>query len=115
MRSFFNSFQYAFQGIRWALQQRNMRIHFIAAIFVTIAGFYFTVSAIEWCILCICIGLVIGAECLNSAIEEMANFIHPEKHEKIKRIKDLAAAAVLLFALVSLIIACIIFIPKIYT
>lgn len=115
MRSFFNSFQYAFQGIRWALQQRNMRIHFLAAILVIIAGFYFTLSAVEWCIVCICITSVMAAECLNSSIEEIANFIHPEKHEKIKRIKDLSAAAVLLCAITSLIIARIIFVPKIYS
>ncbi len=113
MHPFFKSFTFAWNGLRVAFSQRNMRIHGICAILVIVLGFYFSISAIEWCVLLLCIALVIAAECLNTAIELISDFIQPQKDEKIKIIKDVAAAAVLICAVFSVIIGCIIFIPKI--
>jgi len=59
------------------------------------------------------VGFVFSMEIINSAIEQLADFVSPDYHEAIKKVKDLSAAAVLISALVSVIIACIIFIPKI--
>ena len=108
------SFKHAFNGLRILLkEEHNARIHLIAAICVLIAGYVFQVSNYEWIALIFAIGLVFGLELINSSIENMADFVSPEKHDKIKKIKDLSAAAVLLGTVTALIIGLIIFVPKI--
>ena len=69
-----------------------------ASVLLIIAGFYFEISAIEWMVQLIAIALVMSAEALNSAIEEIADFIHPEYHKKIGYTKDIAAGAVFFVA-----------------
>lgn len=108
------SFRYAFQGLKLLfLKEHNVRIHIVAAIFVVIAGFWLGISACEWIAIVFSIGFVITTEALNTAIEQMANFASPEQNQHIKTIKDLAAGAVLISAMTALVIACIVFIPKI--
>ncbi|MDA3911608.1 MAG: diacylglycerol kinase family protein [Bacteroidales bacterium] len=108
------SFKYAFNGLKILLREEvNARIHLFATICVIIAGFFFEITSIEWIAVFFAIGFVLTAETLNTAIENMADFISPEKHEKIKRIKDLSAAAVLISAITALIIGLIVFIPEI--
>ena len=77
-------------------------------------GFYFEISSTEWLVQCICIGIVMGAEGLNTAIEKLADFIQPEFDEKIGRIKDISAGAVLLVSIISVIVGCIIYFPKVF-
>ena len=67
----------------------------------------------EWMIQLTVIGLVLVAEALNTAIEKMADFIHPDFHDKIGTIKDIAAGSAGFAAIISIIIGCIIYIPKI--
>ena len=81
---------------------------------MTIAGFYFELSATEWCIQILVITLIMAAEGINTAIEAIADFIHPEHHPKIGLIKDLAAGAVFIVAIAAVVIGCIIYIPKIF-
>jgi diacylglycerol kinase len=108
------SFRYAFNGLKILLkEEHNARIHLMAAIVVVIAGVFFETSTSEWIAIIFAIGFVISAEIINSSIENIADFISPEKHEKIKKIKDLAAAGVLISAVTALIIGMIIFLPKI--
>jgi len=82
------------------------------AVLVTFAGFYFDISATEWMIQLLAIAIVMSAEALNSAIEEIADFIHPEYHKKIGYTKDVAAGAVFFAGIAGVIIAAIIYIPK---
>ena len=111
-----NSFSHAYNGLKILLkEEHNSRIHFIAAIAVIAASFLFKINLYEWIAVIFSIGFVIVLEIINSAIENIADFISPEKHEKIKRIKDLSAAAVFISALTALVIGLIIFIPKIFT
>ncbi len=108
------SFKYAFNGIIILLtEEHNSRVHLLATLFAIIAGFIFKISPLEWIAVVIVIGLVFTLEIINSSIENIADFITLEKHSDIKKIKDLAAAAVLVGALTALIVGCIIFIPKI--
>lgn len=107
------SFKYAFEGFKILFQEEhNARIHLVAAILAVALGFFFKISTAEWLVIIIVIGLVFITEIINSSIENMADFISPEKHFQIKRIKDLAAAAVLFSAIVSVIIGLVIFVPK---
>jgi diacylglycerol kinase len=110
MKRLIKSFQFAIQGFRNALVgQVNLRIHLIASFVVIVTGFTFRVSAIEWCILLICIGIVIGLELINTAIERLVDMVSPEWKEQAGQIKDIAAAAVMIVSLVSLAIGVVIF------
>lgn len=109
------SFGYAFNGLRILIrEEHNARIHVFATITVVLAGFYFDISMIEWIAISLSIGFVISLEIINSAIENIADFISPEKNDAIKKIKGLSAAGVLISALTALIIGLIVFIPKIF-
>jgi len=109
------SFKYAFKGLFYTIStQTNMQIHLIAAVLVVIAGFFFKVNTTEWLILILTIIYVISAEFINTAIEEIVNFISPNFHPLAGRIKDIAAAVVLFSAIFALIVGGIIFIPKIF-
>jgi len=105
--------KYAIKGA-WMLlkNEASIQVQAIIAIGVTIAGFYYNISPVEWMFQVFAIGLVMSIEGLNTAAEEIADFIHPEYHKKIGYIKDVAAGAVFFAAIVAAIIACLIYIPK---
>ncbi|WP_166964088.1 diacylglycerol kinase family protein [Yeosuana marina] len=108
------SIGFAFKGVVCLLKtETNIKIQIAISVFVTAMGFYFNISNIEWMLQFLVIGLVMGTEGINTAIEKMADFIHPEKHNKIGLIKDIAAGAVLITSLTAIIIGLIIYIPKI--
>lgn len=109
--SFFKSFGYAFKGIKWALEERNFRLHLVSTVLVVVLGLYFQISKYEWLVIVLCIALILSMELVNTAIEEIVNFISPEHHSKAGKIKDLAAGAVLVASICVFIIALIIFIP----
>lgn len=109
------SFGYAFNGLKILIQEEhNSRIHLVAAIIIVVLGFFFHINVFEWIALIISIAFVIVCEIFNSAIENIADFISPKRHIMIKKIKDLAAAGVLLSAFSALIVGGIIFLPKIF-
>lgn len=104
---------YAVKGATELLRtEPSIQVQFIGSILITIAGFYFKISQEEWLTQTICIGLVMGLEGINTAIEEIADFVHPEHHPKIGRLKDIAAGAVGIAAFIAIVIGCIIYIPK---
>ena len=106
---------YAFKGALLLLKtEASIKIQFIIAIIVTIAGFLFDISAIEWIVQILAIGLVMSVEGVNTAIEEIADFIHPERHDKIGLIKDIAAGAVFIASVFASIVGLIIYLPKIF-
>lgn len=109
------SFKYAINGLKLLFkEEHNARVHLFVALLVTAVGFYFEISAFEWIAVIFAIGFVIITEILNTCIENMADFISPEKNEKIKVIKDVAAAAVLLSTITAVIIGLIIFLPRLF-
>ncbi|MFY9243169.1 MAG: diacylglycerol kinase family protein [Polaribacter sp.] len=114
LRGRIRSLKFAFKGF-WILvsTEDSIKAQLFFAFIATILGFYFDISAAEWSAQVIVIGLVLVAEGANTAIEEMADFVHPEYHKKIGLIKDIAAGVPTIAALTSLVIACIIYVPKI--
>lgn len=113
MHPFFKSFQYALKGIaQGVLSERNMRFHTFAAVVVLVAGYLTGLSMNEWMIIIILIGGMIALELMNTAIEKAVDLITEEFHPLAGQAKDLAAGAVLVFAICSAIIGMIIFIPK---
>ena len=110
------SFLYAFNGLLLLIKnEHNARIHLVATVCVIAAGFIFQITAFEWIAIIFAIGLVFVSEIINSSIEQFADFVSPDKHEKIKTVKDFAAAAVLVAAFISVIIGVIVFFKRITT
>jgi diacylglycerol kinase (ATP) len=95
--------------------EHSIQVQVIIAILITITGFYFDISKTEWMFQIISIGLVLSTEGLNTAIEGIADFVHPNFHNKIGYIKDVAAGAVLFSAFTAIIIAGFIYIPHIFS
>ncbi|MCR9065112.1 MAG: diacylglycerol kinase family protein [Cytophagales bacterium] len=113
VRKMVRSFTYAGKGLKELIKsENNFQFHLLAAVLVILFGFLFKVSAIEWVLLFLQIGLVFMAEAFNTSIEKLADHLHPERHNAIGKVKDVAAAGVLLTALLAVVVACIIFIPK---
>jgi len=116
VKKFARSFSFALKGIAYSFRsQFNMRFHFFAAVVVLVTAFILHVSLLELCVLLFCISSVISAELINTSIEINVNLAMPERNERAGNAKDLAAAAVLVVSLVSAIIGCIIFLPKIFS
>jgi diacylglycerol kinase (ATP) len=107
------SFQYAFAGLRQFFQsQHNAIIHALATVLAVIMSILLKLSSAEWIFIIMAIAMVWTAELFNTAIEALCDMIMLEKHPKIKFIKDVAAAAVLVSALSALLTGLIIFLPK---
>lgn len=108
------SFGYAFAGLKVLFQhEHNSWIHAVAAICVIVAGFLFRISYVEWIAVLIVIGMVFSAEIFNSSLERIADYIQPKRDERIRDIKDLGSAAVLVTAIIAAAIGIMIFLPKI--
>lgn len=106
---------YAFKGALLLIRtEASIQVQLVIAILVTIAGFYFNITATEWIFQIIAIGLIMTAEGLNTAVEEIADFVHPDFHNKIGFIKDIAAGAVFIAAVSAVIVGCIIYLPYLF-
>lgn len=91
--------------------QVNPWIHLLATAVVLTAAFWFKVTAIEWCVLLLAIGLVWTAEALNTAIEVAIDLVSPDYHELAGKSKDVAAGAVLIASIISASVGLVIFWP----
>ena len=105
--------RYAAKGF-WILitSEHSIIAQVVIFIMMTIFGFLMHLSATEWLFQIMAIGLILVAESLNTAIEKMADFIHPEYHKQIGRIKDISAGATFFAAIIAIIIGLIIYVPK---
>ncbi|MFN8285168.1 MAG: diacylglycerol kinase family protein [Chitinophagales bacterium] len=107
---FIKGFSYAIKGIAVAVkEQLNLKIHLVAVLVVIAAGIYFELDAVEWAILFLTFGMVIVAEMLNTAMEYMVDFVSPQIHPMAGKIKDVAAGAVLIAAIIAIAVAITIF------
>ena len=116
-RGFFSreaeSFACAFRGITALLKSEvHARIHLAATVVVIAVGWWFGITAGEWIAVVLAIGLVWVAEALNTAIEYVADLAHPDEHPEVKKLKDLAAAAVLFASIAALVVGLIVFLPR---
>ena len=94
--------------------QANARIHAVATVMVMSAGFYFSVSNTEWCLLALAMAAVWSAEALNTAVETVVNLVSPEHHALAGQAKDVAAAGVLLASVGAAVVGLIIFLPRLF-
>lgn len=108
------SFGYALAGLLYAVKtEGNVRVHLLATVLVVALGFGFGVTRLEWAALAAAMGLVWMAELLNTALENLCDIVEPERTETIGRIKDVAAAAVLMAAIAAAVIGALVFWPYI--
>ena len=106
------SFKFAFYGAyKLITTEHSIMVQFSIAVLLNIAGFYFGISKTDWLFQTLAIGLVLSIEGLNTSVEKIADFIHPDFHHKIGFIKDIAAGAVFFAALTALTIGIIIYYP----
>lgn len=113
--SFIASFVYAFRGLWYALRtQRNARVHVGVAIIVIAAGIFFHLSAVEFAVIFVAITGVFIAEMFNTVFELCIDLASPEYHPLAKIAKDMAAGAVLLYAMLSIVIGVFIFGPHLW-
>jgi diacylglycerol kinase (ATP) len=92
--------------------EHSVMVQSSLAVLMTVAGFYFKIDRYEWMMQILAFGLVLGVESLNTAVEKIADFVHPEYHERIGFIKDIAAGAVMFAALAAMAIGLLIYVPK---
>jgi diacylglycerol kinase (ATP) len=110
MKRFFLSFVFAWNGFKAAVsEQGNLRVHIVAALGAVAAGFYFDVTSGEWLAIILTIALVLVTEMVNTAIESLVDLVSPERNILAGKIKDIAAAAVLISALAAVITGTVIF------
>jgi diacylglycerol kinase len=108
---FLKSFQFAWRGVLFAWKGRNLRVQSGIGLAVVVLGLLLPISRFEWVVVSMMIGLVLSFEIMNTAIENIINFVSPEFHPLAGRIKDLAAAAVLILSIFSVAIGLLIFVP----
>jgi diacylglycerol kinase len=113
--SVLRSFGPALAGVAWALKtQRNLQVHAIATVVAGGLGVWLQLAVWEWCVVMLAVGLVWAAELLNTAIEVLADRVSKEREEPIRRLKDVAAAAVLMAAFAALGVGLVVFLPKLW-
>ncbi len=109
----FKSFVFAYAGIVDMYKSEvNAKVHFTIMTIVLVAGFFFSISLIEWCVLILAIAMVLAAEAFNTALEHLTNLVSPDFHPLAGRVKDAAAGGVLLVAIGAAVVGLIIFLPK---
>ncbi|TQR10620.1 diacylglycerol kinase family protein [Psychrobacillus soli] len=112
-RKFFKSFLYASQGVVHVVKsEQNFRFHILAAAIVLIASLLSRLSKWEWIIIIMLICGMFVIELVNASIERVVDLTSPELHPLAKQAKDLAAGACLVYAICTVIVGLIIFLPK---
>lgn len=109
----FKSMGFAIKGAyKLITTEHSVMVQSSLAILLIIAGFYFDINRYEWMMQILAFGLVLSIEGLNTAVEKIADFIHPEFHDRIGFIKDIAAGAVMFAAMAAMAVGMLIYIPK---
>ena len=109
----FKSMGFAVKGVfKLITTEHSVMVQSSLAVLLIIAGFVFHISREEWMMQILAFGLVLSIEGLNTAVEKIADFIHPEFHDRIGFIKDIAAGAVMFAAMAAIAVGMLIYIPK---
>lgn len=108
------TFKFALEGIRVSiLNEKNIRFHLVFSVIVIVLAIIFNLTQTEWLFILIAIAGMIVVEMINTAIERVVDLVTDQYHPLAGQAKDIAAGAVLIYAILSVIIGMIIFIPKI--
>lgn len=106
------AFSCAWSGITYALAtQRNFKVHAAFAVGAIALGFLLQIPQASWLAVILCITAVFSLEVVNTAVESVVDMVSPEWHDLAMRAKDCAAGAVFLFAIGSIVVAAVVYIP----
>jgi diacylglycerol kinase len=109
----YRSFRAALRGLGWLIvSERHFQLHLVAALAAVLLGLVLGLTAIEWAILVLTIGLVLVAEAINTAIEHTIDLTVRQIDPLARTAKDVGAAGVLIAALISVLVGCLLFLPK---
>jgi diacylglycerol kinase len=111
---FVKSFWYAWQGIKAGAKGRNFRVMLAATAAVLVAGFLWKISRMEWILITLTTGLVLGLELANTAGEKLIDALSPDQDPRYGLVKDILAGAVLVAAMAATLVGVLIFGPKIF-
>lgn len=115
-KAIFRKFSYAFRGLFISLkEEKSLVIHFIFATLSIIIGIILQLAPVSWAVLILTVGLVVSSELMNTAIENVVDMVAFKYNFNAKKIKDIAAAATLVLAVVAIIVGLLLFIPRIVT
>jgi len=110
---FFRSFKYSFDGLTYAVKnEQSILVMLICLVLTLIFGFFLNITLLEWFFILVSIGLVLGTELLNTAIEATIDLLSPAFNPLAKIAKDTASASVFIYSLIAFIIGCLVFIPN---
>lgn len=108
--SFVESFHYALSGLVTAItSERNINVQLAVGVAAVISGFVIGLDAISWALIVLCIGMVLTAELVNTALEAVVDLATQEIHPLAKRAKDIAAASVFVLAITAAIVGLLVF------
>ena len=111
---FLHSFKCAFEGIGHAfVEGRNFKVQFAVGVVAVVLGIVLGIDATQWAVIVTCIGVVLGGECVNTAIEAVVDLASPDYHKLAKVAKDCAAGAVLVASIASVFVAAFVYLPRI--
>lgn len=114
-RTFIDSFRYAFEGVRTVFQEeRNMRSHTFSTIIVILLSLFLPLNVYEWLWILLACFAVLVMEIWNTVVENIIDFVSPDYHPLAKKVKDMAAAAVLFTSFFAVITGAVILLPKIF-
>lgn len=114
MNKFIKSFSFAGRGIALAFRdQSNLKIQTGLGIAAIMLGIFFDLSSLEWCSLLLAASLVLTLEMVNTSIEKAVDLVTTDFHPLAAQVKDIAAGAVLLSSLVSLVVGVLVFRPHV--
>lgn len=119
MKSFLNkewkSFGHAFRGLGFFFRSEvHAWVHVLAMLVASFGGYYYKISTNEWLVLCLFFALIIALEIVNTAIEKLVDLVSPDYNKLAGQVKDIASAAVLWASFFAIIVAVIIFFPKLF-
>lgn len=110
----FRKFGYALRGLKTSLkEEKSLVIHCVAALLAIIVSAVLQLNPTSWAIIIVMIGLVISSELVNTAIENVVDMVAFKFNFNAKKIKDIAAAATLILAIVAIVVGLLIFVPRI--
>lgn len=114
MDKLFQSFRYAWAGVRLCfVEERNFKIHTAAAVLAVGLGIFLKLPVSQIAVVLLAIALVMGAEIVNTAFENTMDLICREQNDKVKKVKDIAAGAVLICAVIAAVIGIMVYLPPI--
>lgn len=114
MIGFFKGFEYAWRGMVAGASGRNFRVMLLLTSAVIILGFLLEISRLEWALVILAMGLVLGMEMLNTAGEKLVDILSPGRDSRYGMVKDLLAGGVLMAAVAAAVVGALVFWPKFF-